>query len=86
MTNKTGYAWEVKRRAGDSYSVRHRRESGIWETPSYGGWDGYDGALHALFSSGVSETTAKEMLDRAAHRKLVRLEGGGEIEVLNLGN
>lgn len=83
MTTTTGNAWEVKRLGRDSYSVRHRRDSGAWETPSYGGWDGHDGALHALFCSGVSEATAKRMLDLAAPGKLVRLHAG-EVEVLDL--
>jgi hypothetical protein len=72
------YAWEVSRCGNDSYSVRFRRESGVWETPSYGGWKGREGALHALYRSGVTDRTAIEMLAAAVPGKLVRLEGGEE--------
>ena len=77
------WTWELKRFADDRYSVRHQREDGVWETPSNGGWKGRDGAMHALFSSGATETTAKEMLRLSAPGKLVRLQNGGEIQVLN---
>lgn len=83
MATTTGWAWEVKLNERGDYSVRHRTERGIWETPSCGGWNGYDGALHALFSSGTSETTAKEMLTLVVPGKLVRLENC-EIKVLDL--
>src|SRR5579864_6770936 len=80
----TGYAWEVKCYGSQRYSVRHRRESGDWETPSNGGWSGRTGAEHALLSSGVTEATSREMLKLASPGKTVRLSNCDEIEVLNL--